>query len=131
MDSIRQTPEPDDSQSPEPTIPMLVDRIGAALVRLLHWVRPAKADKIRETVAELATLFASLLELVIGRSAAQSALVASRLIARQKAAEHRLDTQAAEIANLHLRLDTRAAQIDDQEARITALERAREVGGGE
>lgn len=122
MASIRQTLEPDEQAQPEPTIPMLVDKIGAALTRLLRWVRPAKADKIRETVAELAALLARLLEVLISQAAAQSALVASRLIARQKAAEHRLDTQAAEIADLHLRLDTRAAQIDDQEARITALE---------
>lgn len=129
MESIEQDTEKDDSQPPEPTIPILVDRIGASLISLLRWVRPAKADKIRETVAELASLFAQLLEMVIGRSAAQSALVASRLIARQKAAERRLETQAKEISDLHIRLDTRAAQIDDQEERIRTLEKAREVGG--
>ena len=122
MESIRQDDPIDEQPRPEPTIPMLVDKIGAALIRLLYWVRPAKADKIRETVAELAALFARLLEVLISQAAAQSALVASRLIARQKAAEHRLDAQAKEISDLHLRLDRQAGLVDDQEARIAALE---------
>lgn len=107
MESIGQDTEKDDSPPPEPTIPQLVARMKVALTRLLRLVRPAEADKIRETVDELAGAFGELLETVLRQAHLQSAEAVEAVLKR----------------------------LDALEARIAALEgpegTTREVGGGD
>lgn len=93
MESIGQEAGKDDSPPPEPTIPILVARVKAALSRLLRLVRPAEADKIRETVDELADAFGELLETVLRQSQSQAASAVTALL-------DRLDELEARIASL-------------------------------
>lgn len=103
MGIVVQTPEPDEQAQPEPTIPVLVDKIGAALTRLLRLVRPAEAGPIRETVDELEAVLGALLETALRQAQSQATGVFAPFL----------------------------DQLEQIEARVTAIEdaRAREVGG--
>lgn len=90
MDSVSEDLKQDELPLPEPTIPMLVDRIGAALSRLLRLVRPAEAGPIRETVDELSTAFAELLETALRQAQAQSATTFAPILERLEQVEARL-----------------------------------------
>lgn len=107
MSIVVQDTEAGEQPQPEPTIPVLVARVKIALTRLLRWVRPTEAGKIRETVDELASAFADLLETVLRQAHLQSAGAFAPLLDR----------------------------LDELEARIAALEgpegTTREVGGGD
>jgi len=132
MESIRQDDGVDEQPHPVPIdeIAPLVDALARGLVRLLTLVRPVQAAKITATVGELAGILTRLLGLIVHQTLHQAEAVVMPLAARQHATDRRLETQAKEIVDLHLRIDTRAEQIDDQERRIAKLE-AREAGGGE
>lgn len=132
MQSIRQDDRVDEQPHPVPIdeIAPLVDALARGLVRLLTLVRPVQAAKITATVGELVDILTRLLGLIVHQTLHQAEAVVMPLVARQHATDRRLETQAKEIVDLHLRIDTRAEQIDDQERRIAKLE-ARDGGGGE